>query len=81
MIRLNYFVKGDDEKEDSSNRENDKPLEDGNDMKNGEKDKSAEDLWATDFAVSRQIFLVFSHSGNYVLFMVNIYCNKMYRGV
>ena len=35
--------------------ESDKALGDYNDTRNGENEKSAEDIWSTDFAVSKQI--------------------------
>ena len=55
-----FIYKGDDAKEDSSNEKNDKPLEDGNDIKSAENEKSSEDIWCTDFAVSKQVFLTFA---------------------
>ena len=38
--------------EDSTNQESDKAFGDGNDRKNGETEKLAEDIWSTDFVVS-----------------------------
>jgi len=45
--------------EDNSNKEcseYDEILEDGNDVKNAENEKSPEDIWSTDFAVSKELF-------------------------
>ena len=39
-------------KGDEDNQESDKASGDGNDRKNGETEKSAEDIWSTDFVVS-----------------------------
>ena len=69
--------KGDDAKEDNTNQESDKIVEDGNDTKNGENEKSAEDVWSTDFAVSNQIFFSFVIKVMYVLFFNYAVWNSM----
>ena len=55
LLKACFIIyKGDDGKEDNSNEASDKALEDGNDTKNGcNNDKSTEDIWSNDFAVSK----------------------------
>ena len=46
-------------KGDEDNQESDKEFGDGNDRKNEETEKSAEDIWSTDFVVSEKISFSF----------------------
>ena len=61
LLRFIFVHKG-DEVEDNSNKESseyDEILEDGDDVKNVENEKSSEDIWSTDFAVSKELFYCF----------------------